>query len=141
MVADGGLPPPIREWSREERPACNDLGSGGEALRFPNEPCSHGKPLPEPATAGQGRKPRSGGAERASLDGMAPVRPNRGKRTFITFIRPNPRDRAKDQSTPPPGMAMPEMWLADMLFERGPPWDQAEAEAVVDHRRTGRWTS
>jgi hypothetical protein len=35
---------------------------------------------PPPAvTSGQGRKPRSGGAERASLEGMAPVRPHGDK--------------------------------------------------------------
>ena len=32
-----------------------------------------------PVTSGQGRKPRSGGAERASLEGMAPVRPHGDK--------------------------------------------------------------
>jgi hypothetical protein len=32
-----------------------------------------------PVTSGQGRKPRSGGAERASLEEMAPVRPHGGK--------------------------------------------------------------
>jgi hypothetical protein len=32
-----------------------------------------------PVTSGQGRKPRSGGAERASLEGMAPFRPHGDK--------------------------------------------------------------
>jgi hypothetical protein len=35
------------------------------------------------ATVGQGRKPRSGGASRDSLDGLALVRPLRGKRSCL----------------------------------------------------------
>jgi hypothetical protein len=39
-----------------------------------------------PATAGQGRKPRSGGAERASLYRVAPVRPHGDKRVTMLGI-------------------------------------------------------
>ena len=37
--------------------------------------------LPEAATVGQGRKPRSGGAARDSLEGLALVRPLRDKQS------------------------------------------------------------
>jgi hypothetical protein len=53
----------------------------------------------------------AGGAERTSLDGMARVRPacRQAGKACSSAHSPNPRDRANDQSTPPPGMAMPEM--------------------------------
>jgi hypothetical protein len=48
-----------------------------ESVPLHIKPYLLGKPLPGSATAGQGRKPRSGGVARASLEGMALVRPAR----------------------------------------------------------------
>jgi len=55
---------------------------------------------------------RSGGAERASLEGLALVRPACLKQTELSFSLTIPilRNRANVQSTPPPGMTVPEMW-------------------------------
>src|SRR5260221_8933818 len=92
-------------------------------------------PLPGQATAGQGRKPRSGGAERASLeDGMALSGLFASKQTRLSFrsqpqpLRPPKRpvhiaSRHRDAGDV----------AADMLFEGGAPGDEAESEPVVDH--------
>jgi len=73
-----------------------------------------------PATAGQGRKSRSGGAACAHLDGMALVRVLGFKRAGLTLrSHPNPRERANDQSTPRLGMATPEMCCPMRLSSTG----------------------
>lgn len=46
-----------------------------------------------PVTSGQGRKPRSGGAERASLEGMAPVRPHGDKQVGTLTARGDTHSR------------------------------------------------
>jgi hypothetical protein len=56
-----------------------------------------------PVTSGQGRKPRSGGAERASLEGIAPARPHGDKQvgtlTTLGTLRAGGRRFAPDRRT------------------------------------------
>ena len=93
-----------------------------------------------PATSGQGRKPRSGGAERASLDRMAPVWPHGDKQVRLASsvtTRPLRSQSAFSAETPFDAAGIAHEAgdvLADALVEHGLPRHEAEAEAaLIDH--------
>lgn len=74
-----------------------------------------------PTAARQGRKPRSGGAARASLDGVTPAQPGGSKqaRPHDEAHSPSPRLRPKLQSTPPLSSMIPEMCRPMRLSRTG----------------------
>jgi hypothetical protein len=62
----------------------------------------------------------AGGAARASLDdGAGPACWREAGKACSSAHGPNPRDRANDQSTPPPGIAMPETYCPMRLSSTG----------------------
>ena len=94
-----------------------------------------------PATAGQGREPRSGGAARASLDGMAPVRPAWLQAEQGLLFRSQPEPALSAQAPFDAAVIAHEAGdvLPDALVEDGLPRHEAEAETTItaealDHR-------